>query len=64
MNNQELKSLLINKIKELGKTPRELEIDGSIYFWSGGQRIGNSTLYRYRENTLNNPKEKQIMLPC
>lgn len=63
MNNQELKSLLINKIKEIGKTPRELEIDGSIYFWSGGQRIGNSILFRYRENKLESPKEKQIMLP-
>lgn len=65
MNNQELKSLLINKIKELGKTPQQLEIDGKIYNWSGGQKVGSCQLYRYREIGIHEfPNEKQILLPC
>ena len=32
MNNQELRNLLINKIKEIGKIPKQIEIEGSINF--------------------------------
>jgi len=63
MNNQELKNLLLSKIKETGKTPIYLIIDKQEYIWCGGQRVGGNQLYRYRENTIDNPKEKQIMLP-
>ena len=62
MNNQELRNLLINKIKETGKIPKQIEIEGSIYNWSGGQRLGSQQLYKYRENKIDNPKEKQILL--
>lgn len=65
MTNQELKNLLISKIKELGTIPQQLEIDGIIYNWSGGQRMGNQQLYRYRQIGVHEiPKEKQILLPC
>ena len=62
MNNQELRNLLINKIKEIGKIPKQIEIEGSIYNWSGGQRVGTQQLYKYRENKIDNSKEKQILL--
>ena len=63
MNNQELRNLIITKIKELGKTPQQLEIDGIIYNWSGGQRMGNQQLYRYRQTGIHEiPKEKQILI--
>ena len=63
MNNQELRNLLIAKIKELGKTPQQLEIDGIIYNWSGGQRMGSQQLYRYRQTGIHEiPKEKQILI--
>ena len=64
MTKEELKKLLINKIKEnKGETPRELNINGNIYLWSGGQKIRNSYLYRYRNEKIDINEEKQIVLP-
>lgn len=68
MTKDELKNLLINKIKEnKGKIPHILTIENEDWQWSGGQRIGNSQLYRYRKVGIYLDKqapEKQIMLAC
>ena len=67
MNVQELKELFVNAFKQNRKTPKILIIDNEEYTWNGGQRIGNSTLFKYRNtkdiNDINRiPNEKQIMI--
>ena len=67
MNAMELKQLFIDTFKKNGKTPRILIIENEEYTWNGGQRIGNSTLFKYRHvkdvNDINKaPNEKQIMI--
>lgn len=67
MNAIELKRLFMETFIANGKTPRILIIENEEYTWNGGQRIGNSTLFKYRNtkdiNDINKtPNEKQIMI--
>ena len=67
MNAIELKQLFMDTFIKCGKTPRILIIENQEYTWNGGQRIGNSTLFKYRNtkdiNDINRiPNEKQIMI--
>lgn len=61
----ELKNILINAIKNnKGRTPLNIDIDNKKYTYNGGQRIGNSYLYKYRlaSEICEIKDEKQIML--
>ena len=67
MNTNELKKLFMYTFLINGKTPRILLIENEEYTWNGGQRIGNSTLFKYRKckdinDMYKNPQEKQIMI--
>ena len=59
----EIRNILIQEIKKQKKTPLILNINNTEYIWSGGQKIGNSYLYRYRNEKIDINDEKQIMLP-
>lgn len=67
MNAIELKNLFLDTFISMGKTPRILIIENEEYTWNGGQRIGNSTLFKYRRvkdinDMYKTPQEKQIMI--
>ena len=66
MTKDELRDLLKLKIIEnKGKIPQTLIIEEEEWHWSGGQRVGNSQLFRYRKPGVYDDKsapEKQIML--
>lgn len=66
MTKDELRDLLKLKIIEnKGKVPQTLIIENEEWYWSGGQRMGNSQLFRYRKSGVYMDKqapEKQIML--
>ena len=63
MNKKELQELLISEIKQnKGNTPRSLMIDGTEWIHSSSQRVGEYTLFRFRENKVEEYKEKSIMV--